>query len=116
MKIPNAERAVVDIRKLRDYCLNPDHDTGKHKARLFAALLGMGSNDAKALRNALLEAVKTHEARLGQRDRRGQRYTIDFIFDWHGKQAKIRSGWIIQPNSNSPRLITAYPLKGRNRL
>ena len=116
MKIPNAERAVVDIRKLRNYCLNPDHDTGKHKARLFATLLGMGSNDAEALRNALLEAVKTHEARLGQRDRRGQRYTIDFIFDWHGKQAKIRSGWIIQPNSNSPRFITAYPLKGRNRL
>ena len=26
MIIPNAERAVVDIRKLRDYCLNPLHD------------------------------------------------------------------------------------------
>ena len=25
MFIPNAEHAVVDIRKLRDYCLNPLH-------------------------------------------------------------------------------------------
>ena len=116
MKIPNAERAIVDIRKLPDYCLNPDHDTGKHKARLFMALLGMGSNDAETLRNALLEAVKTHEARLGRRDRRGQRYTVDFTFDWQGKQAKIRSGWIIQSNAAPPRLITAYPLKGRNGL
>jgi hypothetical protein len=41
MKIPNADRAVVDIRKLRDYCLNPQHDEGKHKARLFAVALGM---------------------------------------------------------------------------
>lgn len=31
MKIPNAERAIVDIRKLRDYCLNPEHDVGKHE-------------------------------------------------------------------------------------
>ena len=116
MKIPNAERAIVDIRKLRDYCLNPEHDSGKHKARLFAALLGMGPNDTEALREALLEAVKTHEAQLGERDRRGQRYTVDFIFSWYNKQATIWSGWIIQSNSTSPRLVTAYPLKGRNRL
>ena len=32
MKIPNAERAIVDIRKLRGYCLNPQHVKGKHKA------------------------------------------------------------------------------------
>ena len=67
MPIPNAERAVVDIRKLRDYCLNPLHDEGKHKARLFAAV-GITVNDAEALRNLLLQAVKTHEAQLGRRD------------------------------------------------
>ena len=32
MLMPNAECAVVDIRKLRDYCLNPLHDEGKHSA------------------------------------------------------------------------------------
>ena len=62
MKIPNAERAIVDIRKLRDYCLNPQHSTGKHKARLFTSLLGMTSNDAEGLRSALLEAVKKQNA------------------------------------------------------
>ena len=35
MKIPNAERAIVEIGKLRDYCLNSEHNDGKHKARLF---------------------------------------------------------------------------------
>jgi hypothetical protein len=35
MLIPNAENAVVDIRKLRDYCLNSEHNTGKHKARRY---------------------------------------------------------------------------------
>jgi len=32
MLVPNAERAVVDIRKLRAYCLDPTHADGKHKA------------------------------------------------------------------------------------
>lgn len=31
MLIPNAENAIVDIRKLRNYCLNLEHDDGKHK-------------------------------------------------------------------------------------
>ena len=34
MKPPNGERAIVDIAKLTDYCLNPEHARGKHKARI----------------------------------------------------------------------------------
>ncbi len=62
MLIPNAERVVVDIRKLRGYYMNPEHDEGKHKARLSTAALGMTSDDADDLRDALLQAVKTHDA------------------------------------------------------
>jgi hypothetical protein len=40
MKLPNGDQAVVDIAKLRDYCLNKDHLRGRHKARVFAAVLG----------------------------------------------------------------------------
>ena len=115
MKIPNAEHAIVDVRKLRDYCLNSQHDIGKHKARLFSEALGMGINDAEALRDALLEAAQTHEAQLGLHDVHGQRYTINFTLDWRDRQAIIRSGWIIDRGSEIPRLVTAYPLKGRNR-
>jgi hypothetical protein len=110
MIIPNAELAIADIRKLRDYCLDPTHDDGKHKARLFAAALGMMQDDASELRDELLQAVKTHEARLGRRDRYGQRYTVDFMLEWHGKQAVIRSGWIIEHGSDIPRLTSCYPL------
>jgi hypothetical protein len=30
MIIPNAEHAIVEIEKLVEYALNPDHPTGKH--------------------------------------------------------------------------------------
>jgi hypothetical protein len=81
--IPNAENAVVDIHKLRDYCLNPEHDEGKHKARLFSSILGMTSDNAEELRQIILKVVKTHEVRLGRRDEFGQRYTLDST--WNGK-------------------------------
>lgn len=102
MLIPHAERAEVDIRKLRDYCLNSEHWEGKHKARLFAAALGITTDDAPDLRAALLEIILTHEARIGLRDEYGQRYTVDFIIEWRGRRAMIRSGWIIELESDRP--------------
>lgn len=109
MLVPNAEYAIVDIRKLRDYCLNPRHEDGKHKARLFAAV-GITAADAEALRDSLLAVVKTHEAQLGRRDTYGQRYTVDFSLTWSEKQTVIRSGWIVEHGTNIPRLTTCYPL------
>lgn len=109
MLIPNAEHAIVDIRKLRDYCLNPLHDEGQHKARLFAAV-GIIAADAEELRNLLLQAVKSHEAQLGRRDAYGQRYILDFSLEWHDKRILIRSGWIIEHGTDIPRLTTCYPL------
>jgi hypothetical protein len=51
LKLPNAENAIVDIAKIRDYCLNPDHPEGKHKARVFLNKLGVTKSDADHLRH-----------------------------------------------------------------
>ncbi|MEG4494143.1 DUF6883 domain-containing protein [Microcoleus sp. D3_18_C4] len=110
MLIPNAKNAVVDIRKLRDYCLNPEHDDGKHKARLFSSILGMTPDNAEELRQILVEVIQTHEAQLGRRDGFGQRYTLDFTIEWQNRSATLRSGWIIEHDSDIPRLTTCYPL------
>ena len=110
MLLPHTERAEVDIRKLRDYCLNPEHWEGKHKARLFAAALGITIDDASDLRAVLLEVILTHDVHLGLRDEYGQRYAVDFLIEWRGRRAMIRSGWIIEHGSETPRLTTCYPL------
>jgi hypothetical protein len=110
MLIPNAENAVIDIRKLRDYCLNLDHDDGKHKARLFLSILGMTDDNAEELRQILFEVVRVYEAQLGRRDNFGQRYTLDFPIEWQNRKATLRSGWIIEQDSDIPKLTTCYPL------
>ncbi|MBI5652582.1 MAG: hypothetical protein HZC40_19370 [Chloroflexi bacterium] len=110
MIVPNADRAIVDIRKLRDYCLDPEHDDGKHKARLFKAAFGITASDAADLRDALLQIVRTHDAKLGRRDGYGQRYVVDFVFEWRGRRAVVRSAWIIEHDADPPRLTSCYPL------
>jgi hypothetical protein len=110
MLIPNGELAIIDIRKLRDYCLNLNHDTGKHKARLFLSILGMTAEDAEDLRLILLEAIITQAARLQRQDEFGQRYALDFSVEWQNKSAILRSGWIIENDSEIPKLTTCYPL------
>ncbi|MCP9495238.1 MAG: hypothetical protein MSG64_12400 [Pyrinomonadaceae bacterium MAG19_C2-C3] len=111
MLLPNGKNAFVDIRKLRDYCLNPDNPRGSNKARVFAAALGITSNEAEFLREYLLNSARTTEVTLGELDAYGQRYKMDFEVITEVGSAPVRSGWIILRGENNPRLTTCYVLK-----
>ncbi len=65
-KLPNPENAVVETRKLRDYCLSPEHPRGRHKARVFASALGLTVDDSQELRRALLAAALSEEALVAE--------------------------------------------------
>lgn len=110
MKIPNGENAVIDIAKIRDYCLNPEHGVGKHKAHVFKSVLNLTSEDAPILREILLNGVSSAEAVLGEQDEYGQRYTVDILVAVGNKQAQVRSGWIIRVDEDFPRLTTCFVL------
>jgi hypothetical protein len=63
--LPNSDEAILDIRKIEDYCLNLSHPRGRHKARVFGEALGLERGDAAWLRGVLLEArATTRPARL----------------------------------------------------
>lgn len=115
MLLPGGTHAVVDIRKLRDYCLNPDGPRGSGKARVFAAALGITATDAEELRKTLLEVARAGEARIGELDMYGQRYTVDFEMGTPTGKAIVRSGWIILHNESVPRLTTCYILKRKRK-
>jgi hypothetical protein len=110
VKLPNAERAVVDIVKLRNYCLDPEHRRGCHKARVFAAALGLTRDHAGDLRDALLAAALTTDATPLERDEYGRRYVVDFIAKGPSGQAMVRSGWIIRRGEDFPRLTSCFVL------
>src|SRR3954451_6224839 len=110
MKLPGAELAIVDLAKLRDYCLNPSHPRGRHKARVFLSALGLTSSDADTLRSYLLDAAVRFDASPSEADQYGHRFIIDFEC-WHwNKQAKLRSVWIIRRGEAFPILTTCFVL------
>lgn len=110
MKLHNGEHAAVEIRKLRDYCLNPDHHRGRHKARLFKGALGFTADDAPELQRLLLTAARDNEAVFLGADDYGQRYAIELNVSTIRGTASVRSLWIVRVGENFPRLTSCYVL------
>ena len=108
MKLPNSDRAIVDIAKLRDYCLSTTHHRGRHKARVFAAALGLTAEDAEQLQAALLTAAQSYEATPTEETEFGQLYVLDFPTSGPAGQAIVRSSWIVRHGEDFPRLTSCY--------
>ena len=110
MGLPNADRAEVDLRKLSDYCLSPEHPVGKHKATVFQAALGLKTADAQVLRERILRAAVDEQAVLERADEFGDRYRLDFELATPTGRALVRSAWIIRSGEDFPRLTTCFVL------
>jgi len=109
MKLPNGERATVDRQKLEEYCLNPHHPRGRHKARVFASV-GVGQANAEVLREALLVAARSAEAQPGAASPYGERYVVDFDLAYQARAVRVRSTWIMRIGEDSPRLTSCFVL------
>lgn len=108
MKLPAGDRAVVDMAKLAEYCLDPDHPRGRHRARVFQSVLGIGLSNSEVLRQALLGAATTGEAVPAEADQYGRRYAIRFELETIAGRATIVSAWIITAGEDFPRLVTCF--------
>jgi hypothetical protein len=108
MTLPNGERAVVDLEKLTDYCLNPDHPRGKHKARVFLAACGFSAENAELMREQLLHAAIEEDAVQVSPNIHGQRYVVECLLTGPTGQALVRTAWIVRPGEDFPRFVSAY--------
>ncbi len=108
MKVPNADRAIVDIRKLTEYCLSHEHPRGKHKARVFLSALGMTTAHAGEFRDALLQKVRSKDSAMSGVDEYGARYVVDFSYARGDREAMVRSTWIIKSGEDTPRLTSCF--------
>jgi hypothetical protein len=106
--LPNHKNAIVSERKLREYCLNKDHPTGKYKARVFEAVLGLTENDAPILINAILEGLAISEAYEKMADEFGKRYSVPMNIRIFDKDALLITGWIIPNREQVPKLTSCY--------
>jgi hypothetical protein len=107
--LPNAHRAIIGPEKLRDYVLSPDHDHGKHKARVFQSALGIDRDSWEYLREQIATRVVATEVTEIRAGRYGMRYSVPMLIDGiNGRTHEVMTGWIIEQEGAPPRLATAY--------
>jgi hypothetical protein len=78
--------------------------------RVFVTALGITADDAQELKQAILSAVTIENATPTERDEYGQRFVVDFSMRRQGKEAVVRSSWIIRSGEDYPRLTSCYVL------
>lgn len=105
-----AARATIPDEKLAGYALNPDHETGKHKARVFQSALGIGREDAEYLAEQIRAAIITTPVTASRVDLLGVRYEVRINIDGrNGATHPIVTGWFVESGTDTPpRLVTAY--------
>jgi hypothetical protein len=96
--LPNYENAVIPREKLERYCLDPVHvsstrgkSSGRDKARVFQAVLGLGKGDWELLKKLILEELPYYEATVFQDEDSTAR---DILCNWRLPDLmEIRKSW-----------------------
>ena len=108
MKLPHPEKAIIPESKLSGYCLNINHSKGGAKARVFQSALGLTAADSEELRTFLMQVLIQGDAQLDKQNEYGIKYVIYFPMTRGKKQAIVKSVWMIENNTNFPRLVSCY--------
>ena len=111
MHLPNANQAKVDKEKILNYLLCREHPEGGPKARFFERF-GFDSSEWKALASALRKHGEKNDVSKMMETGYGKRYIIDGPMETlDGRQPAIRTVWIIETETGTPRLVTAHPIE-----
>jgi hypothetical protein len=107
--LPNADQAVIDPRKLRDYALNPNHPTGRFKAIYFADM-GYTQADWPQLEADIRTQHLTRPAQPGAPSPFGVKYEITApITGPNGITKNVTTVWIYKSGGPVPELVTIQP-------
>jgi hypothetical protein len=109
VKLPNAECAIVEERKIIEYLLNPVHPDGASKAHYFIAA-GFTAANWSLLANALRNLAMQSPVSSTSTTPHGIKYVLDGDLQTpKGIRGPIRTVWIVDPGATGPRLVTAHP-------
>jgi hypothetical protein len=112
MLLPSGERAFIDRGKITDYLLSESHPDGRGKAQFFSQH-GFRSERWGILADALLGVGVSNPVVGSVQSAYGVRYVVDGALSCpDGRRPTVRTIWILENGSNSPRLVTAYPIEG----
>jgi hypothetical protein len=111
MKLPNYEQVMVTREKVVDYLLSETHRDGRHKAAFFKRY-GFTVREWEKMASALRAHAAEHDVTRIETSPYGQRYAIEGIIrSPDGRDPFIRTIWFIETGEETPRFVTAYPVR-----
>ncbi len=112
----NAVDAQVDLHRLVTYSLDPTHPHGRHKAYVFAKVMGYDQRNAEELAAVIMAGVKVGLAQPGPVDHRGMQFRVDMdVRGPNGRRAIVCTNWIFDPGTRVPHLTSAFVRRGGTR-
>lgn len=110
--LPNYDKAFIPKGKLKDYALNPQHERGKDKAKLYDIVLGYNQDNYKDFENILLKEIKQTPISFAETIQWGERFNIIVIVKGlKNKYMQLKTVWQIDKGKKHPHLITVSPWK-----
>jgi hypothetical protein len=103
---PDFSNPDIGPSKISGYALNSEHPVGGNKYRVINSATGLGPEDAAKVEAQIREGVRNGTVVLGKADQYGQRYNIDMPLTGPKGTIIVRTAWIIDAGSTTPRLVT----------
>jgi len=114
-RLPNAERAIVEPRKITDYLLARIHPAGRAKAAFFARF-GFTVAEWPRLRDALLDHARSAPIASAADTPFGKKYVLEGpLAAPDGRKPEVRAVWFIANGETIPKFVTAYPVPGADQ-
>ena len=108
MKLPEADRVQIDLRKVSDYVLSPMHPVGRFKARVFRAL-GFDQSNLDAFVAEVRRIAAEGDVAEVEDFEFGRKYTVPGELKGPRGAARVVTVWMQAVGRDDVRLVTVRP-------
>ncbi|WP_164842583.1 DUF6883 domain-containing protein [Actinoplanes solisilvae] len=103
---PDFTAGEIDSNKITGYAMNPDHPVGRNKYRVINSVTGLEASDASQIERQIRDGVISGTPIEGRADQYGQRWAVDVPLTGPEGSIIVRTAWIVDTGSATPRLVT----------
>jgi hypothetical protein len=96
----------IDSTKIAGYAMNPEHPVGRNKYRVIHSATGLDTSDVAAIEQQIRDGVRASVPIEGKADQYGQRWAVDVPLAGPEGSITVRTAWILDAGSTTPRLVT----------
>ncbi|MCR4292676.1 MAG: hypothetical protein NUV76_07350 [Candidatus Kuenenia sp.] len=116
MKLPKGVEAIIPEGKLEDYCLNPFHPDGKHKAKVFKNALGITQINSTELKEMVLESAEYGEVTKERQNDFGKTFRVEYEIQGANQREILCTLWIVYKNDERPYLTSCFVKKRKDKI